>query len=137
MNNFRKANIDNVKLLISNCNNGIKTFRYFDKRPFEIVDTHIVSEIYFINEDPVGYYHIEKENDIYWFGIIISDSYVGKGISKIIMDRAITKSNELNIVLYLSVDKTNEVAFNLYKKNKFNIVKETEKYYIMKRDNGV
>lgn len=136
MSEFKKTNIISIKQIIDNCNNGKKTFRYFDKRPYEIVENHLVSEVYWISNEPAAYYHIEQEKDIYWFGIIVSDSYVGKGISKIIMKRAIEKSNNYNIDLHLSVDKTNEIAFNLYKKNKFNIVKETDLYYIMKRDKG-
>lgn len=137
MNNFKKTDIVGIKLLIEKCNNGIKTFRYFDKRPFNIVEKHLVTELYYDNEEPVAYYHIEQENDVFWFGIIICDSYIGKGLSKIIMNRAIEKSNILNIDLHLSVDKNNEVAFNLYKKNNFYIVKESDSYYIMKRNKGI
>lgn len=134
MNNFKKAEISSVKNLIAKCNNGIKTFRYFNKRSFEIVNNHLVCELLFIDNEPVGYYHIEEENGVFWFGIIVSDLHIGKGISKIIMERAIDKSNVLNIDLFLSVDKNNQIAFNLYKNNKFYVVKETELYYIMKRN---
>ncbi len=134
MNNFKKAEVDSVKKLITKCNNGTKTFRYFDKRPFEIINNHVVCELLFIDDEPVGYYHIEEENDVFWFGIIVSDLHIGKGISKIIMKRAIDKSNLLKIDLSLSVDKNNQVAFNLYKNNNFYVVKETDLYYIMKRN---
>ena len=130
---FKDTIIDDLKKIINDSPNGIKTFRYFLKRNYEIVNTHTVSKIFYVNNNPVGYFHIEKDNNNYWFGILISDKNAGKGYSKKIMKQAIDEAERLKIDLKLSVDKTNYIAYSLYKKSGFKLIEERQTYYLMEK----
>lgn len=131
---FKRSNEKDLLFLLNNSPNGIKNFRYFYKREVKIIHEHLFSFIYYLENKPVAYFHIEQDEDINWFGIIVSDKYTGLGLSKIIMDHATKICDALNVELSLSVDKDNEKAINLYKKYGFSLLEEKEKYYLLKRN---
>jgi hypothetical protein len=109
--------------------NGVKTFRYFNKRPYSIIKNHIYTCLYYINNVCVGYGHLDNEDEKTWLGIIVSDSEIGKKIGDQIMDDLISncKNN-----IYLSVDLNNNSAVYLYMKKGFEIFEKKINYYIMK-----
>ena len=109
--------------------NGIKTFRYYTKRPYTIIKNHIYTCLYYIDNICVGYGHLDFENEKTWLGIIVSDNEVGKKIGDQIMDDLILNSKN-NI--HLSVDINNNSAVYLYKKKGFEIMEKKINYYIMK-----
>jgi GNAT superfamily N-acetyltransferase len=109
--------------------NGVKTFRYFSKRPYTIIKNHIYTCLYYINNVCVGYGHLDYENEKTWLGIMVSDSEIGKKIGDQIMDDLISNS-ENNI--YLSVDISNNSAVYLYMKKGFEITEKKINFYIMK-----
>ena len=109
--------------------NGIKTFRYYSKRPYTIIKNHIYTCLYYIDNICVGYGHLDFENEKTWLGIIVSDNEVGKKIGDQIMDDLILNSKN---DIHLSVDINNNSAVYLYKKKRFEIMEKKINYYIMK-----
>ena len=121
-----------VELLESFFNNNPKnqnTFRYFKNRSFDSIKNHTLTLLLYQNDNIVGYGHLDKENNRIWLGIMLGDNHTGKGLSNIIMDELIQNSPS---DIFLSVDKENLIAKNLYFKKGFYSIKEKEKYIIMK-----
>jgi ribosomal protein S18 acetylase RimI-like enzyme len=84
--------------------------------------------LYYQNDECVGYGHLDKENDKIWLGIIVADKHQSNGFGNLIMDDLISKYDG---EIYLSVDKDNLKAQELYKKKSFINLKENDKNYIM------
>jgi ribosomal protein S18 acetylase RimI-like enzyme len=135
MNNLTLKNITNeyeLKKFIESCKEETKSFRYFSNRPYDIFKTHICSYLLYLNDAAIGYYHIENENNINWFGICISKKYQGYGIGSFILNHMISTCKLNNIEkIHLSVDINNSVAINLYNKFNFKIKKVNEFYLEM------
>ncbi len=112
------------------------TFRYFNKRTIDVIKNHLITIILLDNELPVGYAHIDFDDNKYWFGICILENYQGMGNGKKMMEYIFNNEKIKNIEnIYLTVDKININAINLYKKFKFNIIDEKEYYFIMEMFN--
>ena len=109
--------------------NGVKTFRYFSKRPYTVIKNHIYTCLYYIHDVCVGYGHLDYEDEKTWLGIMVSDNEIGKKIGDQIMDDLIHNSKE---DIHLSVDISNNSAVYLYKKKGFEILEKKINYYIMK-----
>jgi ribosomal protein S18 acetylase RimI-like enzyme len=114
-----------------------KNFRYYEKRDISVIENHIVTIIGLEdNLIPIAYGHIDycKEQNIYWLGICILDEYQGKGFGNQMMIKLIEifKEKQLSKELYLTIDKDNQKAYNLYKKFNFNLIEDTNTYYKMK-----
>lgn len=124
------SNINLLKKFISNKLSN--KFRYFDKRDLGCIKNHLITLIGVINDEPVAYGHIDIESNKHWLGICILDNYQGKGYGKKIMDELIYQSQNVKEI-FLTVDKDNINAINLYKKYEFNIIKEKATYYLMRR----
>lgn len=107
---------------------GVKSFRYFQKRPFEIINNHLYTCLYFEKNKCVGYGHLDYENEKIWLGIIVADGMLGKGYGAYIIKDLI--SNTKNDI-HLSVDKSNLRAINLYSKIGFVNLLTNEEYSIM------
>lgn len=122
---------DNYKLLDkflrSNKVGGV-SFRYFQKRPFNIINNHLFTCLYFEKNKCVGYGHLDYENEKTWLGIIVADGMLGKGYGTYIIKDLI--SNTKNDI-HLSVDKNNVRAINLYSKIGFVNLFTNEDYSIM------
>jgi len=134
-----KNTIGDIQLLanfLDNAGNSLNTFRYFGKRPLEIIQNHKYT-ILILNENklPVAYGHLDPQGDILWLGICVSENQLGKGYGKMIMTYLTHKADSDEILeLILQVDKTNVNAVSLYKKFNFNITTEKDELYlIMKR----
>ena len=108
------------------------TFRYFNRRSINVINNHLLTLILVDKELPVGYAHIDFDHNKYWLGICILENYQGNGYGKKIMEYIFNNEKIKNIDnIYLTVDKLNIIAINLYKKFKFNIIDENESYYTM------
>ena len=59
---------------------------------------------------------------------MISDENRGKGYGEMIMNDLIENSIE---DIYLTVDISNKIAYNLYKKIGFNVIEENKNHYLM------
>ena len=103
------------------------TFRYFRNRIFdEAIKSHIVTLLYSEeNGKDVGYAHIDMDttSERAFFGICILPDYQSKGIGKLLIERALELYTG---PLYLTVDKANSKAINLYKKYNFTVIEHGE-----------
>jgi GNAT superfamily N-acetyltransferase len=120
---------DEIKNLISLNLNLQKTFRYFNSRNSSCFENHYYHFI--LNDpEPVGYGHLDYESDKMWLGMCVFDSFVGKGYGKLILNNLIDNKGKNN--LYLTVDKDNYKAINLYLNRGFQIYSQTEKIFYCK-----
>ena len=134
-----KNTSEDIKLLsafLKDAGSSLKTFRYFGKRPLDIIQNHRYT-ILVLNEksNPIGYGHLDPQGDIVWLGICVAENQVGKGYGKVIMSELTKKADFDGISeLILQVDKTNISAVSLYRKFNFIITEEKDSLYlIMKR----
>jgi ribosomal protein S18 acetylase RimI-like enzyme len=107
--------------------NKSDSFRYFDKRSFEVIKSHVYTCLYIYDSEHIGYGHIDQERNKNWLGIFISERYRGFGLGKLIMNDLTSKSD----VIHLTVDFDNTVAINLYKKVGFQECKKEKNHYLM------
>jgi ribosomal protein S18 acetylase RimI-like enzyme len=127
------TSLDDLILLeefIKNNPKGQIKFRYFENRKYDVIKNHLYTALYYLNEEIVGYGHLDFEHEKTWLGIMVSDNFTSKGIGKFIIDDLINHSNG---DIYLSVDSDNTNAIHLYKKKNFNIISSNNKHHIMKK----
>lgn len=113
----------NLKYLEDFLSNDLpSTFRYFNKRSIECIKNHLITLVVKIDNCIIGYSHIDKEDNIYWFGICILDKYQNQGIGSKIMQYILNCENTKNLKICLTVDIVNIGAIKLYQKYGFKIV---------------
>jgi ribosomal protein S18 acetylase RimI-like enzyme len=106
-----------------------KTFRYYKNRDFEVVKNHIKTILFYIDETPVCYGHIDKdENNDIWLGIMVCDNCKGLGYGDLMMDKLL---EDINYTIFLTVDRENIGAISLYLKKGFYFLEDNENYYKM------
>jgi ribosomal protein S18 acetylase RimI-like enzyme len=133
MDNIVEINENNSYLIIDFLSNNIpSTFRYFNKRTINVIKNHIITLILIDDNLPVGYAHIDYDDNKYWFGICILDKYQGKGYGKKMMQYILNHEKIKNIdKIYLTVDKINTIAIKLYTKLCFYNIDEKDTYFTM------
>jgi GNAT superfamily N-acetyltransferase len=126
MNFNQKFSFEDIKNLVEVNVNLKKTFRYFDSRDQDCFKNHFY---HFILNDPnpVGYGHLDYDCGKMWLGMCVFDSHIGKGYGKLILKDLL--NNRKDNILYLSVDKDNLKAINLYLQCGFKIYEQTEKIF--------
>lgn len=109
---------------LSSCEDELKTFRYFNNRPLSVCNKHCLSKIISIDDVPAAYFHLEKENEKYWFGICVKKRYQGIGISTLILNyvKVFCIVNNIDRI-HLTVDNHNFIAINAYLKQGFSVFK--------------
>ena len=108
------------------------TFRYFNKRNINVINNHLITIILLDKDLPVGYAHIDFDDNKYWFGICILEEYQGKGYGKKVMKYIFNNEKIKNIdKIYLTVDKINTIAIKLYTKLNFYNIDEKDSYFTM------
>jgi len=128
---------DSNKYLINDfcqsAKSSLDTFRYFNTRTPEAIKNHLVTYVLLSDNNPVGYGHLDLEQDTVWLGVCIIQSYTGKGYGMLMMDSLISFAYNNHIKeINLSVDRTNIVALTMYEKLGFLKTHENEKSYFMK-----
>lgn len=123
---------DLIDNFLENAGDSLKSFRYFNKRPVSAIAGHLVTCLLIDQKRPVGYGHLDLENEIVWLGIAVIDSGKRKGYGKKIMSFLIdfaskSQINEIN----LSVDKNNQAAIQLYTFFEFEFVGELSEFSIL------
>jgi ribosomal protein S18 acetylase RimI-like enzyme len=110
-----------------------KHFRYFNHRDLSCLKNHLITLVGCLdNQTPMAYGHIDNERGQYWLGISVYDNYQRKGYGQQMMDELIRSFHDSDLEeLFLTVDKDNMGAFNLYKKCGFVVTKEDSSYYVM------
>lgn len=117
---FKRISINDVEQIELFLNNSIevrKSFRYFEHRPISIICNHLVTVLIYLNDIPVGYGHLDKENNTVWLGIAINEAYQGIGLGNRMMKYLIDVASEYKVkTISLTVDKDNSTAIYLYQK---------------------
>lgn len=102
---------------------GDKSFRYFKKRNFDVIKTHLASIALVRDQCPVGYGHIELVEKTYWLGIAVIEDEYGNGCGQMLLNRLLNFATQNSLEkIDLKVDRTNERALRFYKKNSFYVV---------------
>ena len=115
-----KTDTELVKAFVENAGNSTETFRYFNKRPFEVIQQHVVTILAMHAEQPIAYGHLDKDGDTIWLGIAIAEAFRGKGLGNIVMQELVKQADVQQIEeVALSVDKANVNAIHLYQKFQF------------------
>lgn len=152
---FVQVKYPDVKLLeqfIKEAGTSLQSFRYFQKRPLDVIKNHLCTFLLLDNEKPVAYGHLDvsdeatiashcdskeeglKTEKTIWLGIAVSENYKGKGLGLMMMNQLISfaKNNKVKQIK-LSVDNDNESAISLYKKLGFVLQekKEVFGFYIL------
>lgn len=111
-----------LNTFITSAGSSLKSFRYFNSRPFSVIKNHLHT-ILVLNEGiPVAYGHLDREKEITWLGIAVTEMETGKGLGKLVMDNLLSEAMQKNYTdIYLSVDKSNSDAIALYTKYEFKI----------------
>lgn len=128
-----RSNSYNVELLekfIDSMGNSNESFRYFKSRPISVIDNHLCTVLLLVNNEPIGYGHLDKEGNDVWFGIAITQAFLGQGYGDIIIRYLIAKADDLELPeVKLSVDKNNVRAIKLY--NKYGFIELYEKNEVL------
>jgi GNAT superfamily N-acetyltransferase len=116
--------------------NTFTSFRYFQTRPFDILQQHKYTVLLKVQNELVGYAHIDYENK-FWVGICIANQHQGKGYGTKLLNHILQKAKELHIsLLHLTVDLDNTHAIQMYKKAGFREMSRTETYMLMEWNKG-
>ena len=123
---------------LDNAGSALLNFRYFNSRSFEVLNNHAYTILLLENGNPIGYGHLDLENEITWLGIAVAEGFQGKGLGKIILKDLINYSIKSGIsVIKLSVDKNNNSAINLYEKFGFKLERDlSDTVYLMNLENN-
>lgn len=130
---IKKATEDDLKIFINEAGNSLNTFTYFKKRQLNIINNHVLTILGYIDDKPIAYGHLDKENNDIFLGICIVDKFKGKGYGNYIMKELCNFANTNNLTLKLSVYKENINAIKLYQKFGFIFLSETNESYFMVR----
>ena len=135
---IREVGINEIQLINSfllDAPEAVKSFRYFENRPLEVVSNHLITIIALCDNRAVGYGHLDKELNTIWFGIAVADTFKGKGIGKKIMKYLLDYADKIEICeLKLSVDVNNFIAIKMYEKFNFMVEKRLQSNVVfMKR----
>lgn len=130
--NINKTNLNLLENFFDTYHSNF--FRYYEKRSFDYsIKNHKYTVLVKLDENIIGYGHIDYCDNKYWLGIFICDKEQNKGYGKKLIKHLIEKATELCIgEIYLSVDKDNHIAFHLYQTFNFKINETYDKYIIMK-----
>lgn len=120
------THIDLLSNFINSLGTSQQSFRYFVSRPIKVINNHVCTVLLLENNKPIGYAHLDKEEENVWFGIALAEGHTGKGLGDKIIRYVLEKSEQLNIYeLKLSVDENNQSAIRLYKKYGFQLFKKS------------
>ncbi|MGZ3943101.1 MAG: hypothetical protein ACXVOH_14210, partial [Bacteroidia bacterium] len=78
---FVQVKYPDTKLLeqfIANAGSSLRSFRYFDKRPLEVIKNHLCTFLLVDSENPVAYGHLDNEHGTIWLGVAVSEKYIGQ-----------------------------------------------------------
>ena len=106
--------------LIPALNSHSDGFRYFESRDVSVLQDHLTTVVLMINDQPVGYGHLDQEGPVTWLGIAILPSYSGKGFGHKIMQALMQSAADQGLEqVDLFVDRTNDGAQHLYLRHGF------------------
>jgi len=114
---------------IDNLGEAKNKFRYFNSRNINVIENHLVTLLAIEDGRPVGYGHLDLEEEVVWLGISVLPDQQGKGFGKDLIQALLDKARKLNLLsILLTVDRNNESAQNLYEKFNFKKIEENLLY---------
>ena len=116
-----------LQAFLDGAGNALERFRYFGKRPLDVVDQHLCTWLLMEDEDAVAYGHLDPEGDTVWLGIAVQEQHQGRGYGKAMMTLLLDAARGSNVLaLKLSVDNSNSAAIALYEANGFTRVEQQD-----------
>jgi ribosomal protein S18 acetylase RimI-like enzyme len=104
-----------IDQFLQNAGESLSSFRYFNTRPRSIIENHFVTAVLIHDGYVAGYGHLDKDSDVVWLGIAVSEMAIGKGFGKLMMSFLVERADEMNLpCITLAVDKNNIKAIRLY-----------------------
>jgi ribosomal protein S18 acetylase RimI-like enzyme len=114
--------------------------KLIDDKSIELVDKKYTKHLR-VDKNTKGYFYFDKENfvgvintekkdngEIWIQGLEVSEEYKKQGVGTYLL-----KEGERLGARYLSVNKKNTIAYNMYKKNGWKVFEETEAMYFMSK----
>lgn len=132
-----------LKEFVDNAGASLTSFRYFQKRPLEVIQNHICTFLLLDDGKPIAYGHLDvtdeetiasncgseesmgKKEKTIWLGIAVSEKYTGKGLGLMMMNQLISFAKQNKVPqIKLSVDNDNAPAIQLYEKLGFKLLEK-------------
>jgi len=133
---IKNINLNDSEILnefLNNLGDSRNSFRYYKNRDITAINNHLLTCLLFNDAKPIGYAHLDKENDLIWLGIAIIESEKGKGLGNMLMKHLINFAIEQKLkIIFLTVDLQNTNAIKLYQKYHFEIEAKKNEYFLMK-----
>lgn len=113
-------------------------FRYFATRPLSVIANHLFTLVVLDSGgDPVGYGHLDPEDDNVWLGVCVAEEHRGKGLGKAVVRRLLSEASRRYVkVVSLSVDEDNLKAISLYLKFGFVLVGKRDTTFLFRWENS-
>lgn len=132
---INNSNIDVLKNFILDLKVGVKGFRYYSSREFDVIKNHIYTCVLQVEEKTVCYGHLDKENSKVWLGICTADESLKMGYGTKMMKELFREAKKQKIeTIHLSVDVGNIKAKRLYLNLGFVIDEEFSDYIRYKKN---
>lgn len=123
-------NLDLLNQFLRGLGTGATTFRYFEKRPVDIVLGHEYAVVLVDNQVPVAYGHLEREGSTLWLGVAVAEAYQRRGFGKKMMQHLIGVAKDKGEpMITLTVDKVNHNAIQLYEDQGFVRIADKAHFY--------
>ena len=95
-----------------------QNFRYFVNRDLNCIKNHLVTYLGYLENKPIAYGHLDKEDNNVWLGLCILENQQGMGFGKEMLNYLIDFSYKNSIKeIKLTIDIDNFKALNLYLKH--------------------
>jgi GNAT superfamily N-acetyltransferase len=134
MMHFVEINLSNIHLVnsfLERLGSGKNTFRYFEKRPIQIIVNHVITLLLLNEEIPVAYGHLDREGDTVWLGTAVIEDMKAKGYGKMMLEHLVREAKKRKITaICLTVDKENMPAISLYEKSGFKLREDRGSYFL-------
>ena len=118
-----------LRIFLDGAGDSLTSFRYFDKRPLDVVANHVCTWLWLEDGKPLAYGHLDNEDGITWLGIAVQEQHRGKGHGKRMMQLLLDSARGCGVQqLKLSVDNTNAPAIKLYEAFGFVLLERTDRF---------
>jgi ribosomal protein S18 acetylase RimI-like enzyme len=114
-----------LQQFLETAGDSLRSFRYFQKRSFSVLENHLYTVIGLVEDEPAAYGHLDQEVGITWLGIAVAERFRGQGLGRQMMQVLVDKGRELKLdTIRLAVDQDNPVAIRLYKHFSFRLIED-------------